>query len=156
MNGFLPTRGSWMLDFVAVLMVAVVVLLAYSIYVVRSKRNFSLHRNMQLAIASSLAIALVAFEVDIRMFTDWRELAKSSAFYESGWVDRMLAIHLCFAIPTPIVWAAVIWVSLRRFKNGFEQGAFNRWHRIAGRIGAVMMFGTSVTGWTFYYLAFVA
>lgn len=155
-HGFLPTRGSWMLDFVAVVMVAVVIVLTYSIYLVRSRRKFALHRNIQVATAIALGLALIGFEVDIRFFTDWRELAKPSAFFESGWVDRILAIHLCLAIPTPIVWGILIWVSLRRFKTGFEQGSFNRTHRILGRIGAAMMFGTAVTGWIFYYVAFVA
>ena len=155
-HGFLPTRGSWTLDLVAVMMVAVVVVLAYSIYVVRYRRNFRLHRNLQVATAIALGLALVAFEIDIRFFTDWRELAKPSVYYDSGWVNWILGIHLCLAIPTPIVWGIVTWVALRRFKDSFEQGSFNRTHQFWGRVGAAMMFGTAITGWVFYCVAFVA
>ncbi len=155
-NGFLPTRASWMLDFIATAMIVVIAALSISIFQVRVRRNFVKHRNLQIATAALLALTLVAFEIDIRFFTDWRELAKPSSYYASGWVDRVLAIHLCFAIPTPIVWGLLIWVSLRRFRTGFDQGDFNRFHRVCGRIGAAMMYTTALTGWTFYYVAFVA
>ncbi len=155
-NGFLPTRGSVMLDFVALAMLAVTATLAFSIYQVRYRRNFRLHRNLQLTMAAVLGLSLVAFEVDMRLFTDWRELAKASPYYDSGIVQWSLWVHLCLAVPTPLVWAVVICMALRRFSNGFEQGEFNRIHRIAGRVAAAMMFATAVTGWTFYYLAFVA
>ena len=159
-NGFLPTRASWMLDFVAIAMLAVVVVLAMSIYLVRVKKNKRLHRTIQIATAATLTLALIAFEIDVRFITKWRELAQASPFYQSGWVDRCLAIHLVFAIPTPIVWGVVIFMALRRFKSNFsskmEVTSFNRFHRISGRIAAALMFLTAITGWIFYYVAFVA
>ena len=92
----------------------------------------------------------------MRFFTDWRECARLSPHYDSGVVDWSLVIHLIFAIPTPFVWGFVIVLATKRFRNGFEQGEFNRFHRISGRIAAAMMLATAVTGWVFYYLAFVA
>jgi hypothetical protein len=61
-----------------------------------------------------------------------------------------------FAIPTPFVWGAVVWSATGRFRQSFQQGEYNRWHRISGRVAAGMMFMTAVTGWIFYYVAFVA
>ena len=145
-----------MLDFVTLAMLAVVVVLTFSIYIVRAKKNFCLHRNIQIGTAVVLVLALVAFEVDVRFVTKWRQLAEVSPFYDSGIVDWCLNIHLCFAIPTPIIWAAVIVMALRRFKTGFSQGAFNRFHRITGRVAAAFMYLTAITGWIFYYVAFVA
>ena len=60
-NGILPTRGSLMLDLVAVAMVAVTLVLAFSIYQVRIRRNFSGHRFIQVTTAIALSIALGAF-----------------------------------------------------------------------------------------------
>lgn len=145
-----------MLDFVAVAMLAVTVVLAVSVYIVRVKKNPSLHRTIQITTAIILILALIGFEVDVRFFTRWRELAEISPYYESGFVDRCLFVHLLFAIPTPFVWGAVIFMGLKRFKTGFEQGNVNRTHRIQGRIAAGMMVMTAVTGWFFYYVAFVA
>lgn len=155
-NGFLPTRGSWMLDFVTVAMLLASVVLLFSITQVRYKSRKILHRNVQLVTATILALALVAFEVDVRFFTNWREIAEPSPYYNSGLVDVSLWIHLVFAIPTPVVWGVVIWMALKGFKTGFDQGAFNKTHRIGGRIAAAMLMATAITGWVFYYLAFVA
>ena len=155
-NGFLPTRASWMLDFVAVAMLGLVVVLTISIYQIRSRKRAVLHRNIQITTAIILTIALVAFEVDVRFITAWRELAKFSPYYASGLVDRWLMIHLVFAIPTPLVWGYVIVMGLRKFKTGFQQGRYNRTHRILGRVAAGFMFMTAITGWIFYFVAFVA
>ena len=155
-NGFLATRGSWMLDFVSVVMLLVVAAMGYSIYLVRFEKNKRLHRMIQVVTAFALTVALVLFEVDMRLFTDWRESARLSPHYESGLVDWSLVIHLVFASPTPIVWGVVIVLAVKRFRTSFDQGQFNRIHRISGRIAAAMMLATAVTGWVFYYLAFVA
>lgn len=145
-----------MLDFVVVAMLGVLFVLAYSIYQIRINKKPSLHRNIQIMTAILLTATLVAFEIDVRFLTAWRELAEVSPFYDSGVVDCCLLVHLLFAIPTPIIWVIVIAMSLRRFRSGFSQGDFNRFHRISGRIAAAFMFLTAVTGWIFYYVAFVA
>ena len=149
-----------MLDFVTLAMLAVVIVLALSIYLVRVKKKKRLHRTIQIATAVTLTLALIAFEIDVRFITNWRELAQPSPFYQSGWVDRCLAIHLVFAIPTPLVWGVVIFTALWKFKSDFSSETaatkFNRFHRISGRIAAALMFLTAITGWIFYYVAFVA
>ncbi len=157
-NGFLPTRGSWMLDFVAVAMLGVFIVLTYSIYLIRYRKKAQLHKNLQITTAIVLTFALVAFEIDVRFITNWRDLAANSAYFESGTVDRWLYIHLLFAIPTPIIWAVVIVMALRKFKDGFQASdpKFNKVHRVCGRIAAGFMYLTATTGWIFYYLAFVA
>lgn len=153
--GFLPNRASGTLDFVVVAMVLVLLALGFSIYQVRVKKNPKLHRAIQLITAAILLVTLIGFEVDIRM-NGWREMAKASPYFESGVVSWSLWIHLMFAIPTPFVWAGVIWFGLTRFRSSFQAGDYNRRHRMWGRIGAVFMLMTAVTGWVFYYLAFVA
>ena len=155
-NGFLPTRGSWMLDFVSVAMLAVAVVLCFSIFQVRYRKNHALHRTIQMFTAIVLALALIAFEIDVRWYTNWRELAEPSPYFESGMVHWALWIHLAFAIPTPFAWLAVILLAVTRFKEDYEAGDFNRIHRVTGRIAAALMLATAVSGWTFYYLAFVA
>lgn len=145
-----------MLDFVALAMLVVSLVLSYSIYQIRVRKRAKFHRNLQIGTAVVLTLALIAFEVDVRFVSRWRELAEASPYYRSGLVDLWLIIHLVFAIPTPFVWGYVIITGLRRFKTGFDQGNYNRTHRTLGRIAAGLMFMTAITGWVFYYLAFVA
>ena len=86
-NGFLGTRGSLMLDVVFLAMFAIVPVLAYSIYLVRSRRRFELHKRIQITLGLVLLVAVTAFELDMRFFTDWRERAAASRFYSpaDGW-----------------------------------------------------------------------
>ena len=126
-----------------------------SILVVRSRKNYAIHRTIQITLAVILGIAILVFEIDMRFFTDWRELAKPSTYYESGAVDRSLLIHLVFAVPTPFVWIYVIGSAIRNF-DGSKPGRHSPNHRIWGRIAAGMMFMTALTGWVFYWMAFVA
>lgn len=144
-----------MLDVVFIAMFAVVAILAISVGIVRKSKNYSLHRKIQVGSAIALAVTVIAFEVDMRFFSDWREQAKLSSYYESGVVDFSLACHLLFAIPTPFIWAFVIYRAITNFQKT-EPGEHSRWHRKWGRIAAFMMFATAVTGWIFYALAFVA
>lgn len=137
-------------------MVLVLIALAVSVHQIRNKKNPQLHRLIQIITAIVLLLTLVVFEVDMQFLTDWRELAKPSPYYESGVVNWSLWIHLMFAIPTPFVWAGVIWFGLSRFGESFQVGKFNQSHRVWGRIAAGLMVMTALTGWVFYYLAFVA
>lgn len=145
-----------MLDLIAVAMVAVSIVLVFSIYQVRVRKNHALHRAIQMATAIVLTVALVFFELDVRFFTDWKELARPSPYYETGTVHWCLWVHLFFAIPTPLIWGVLLFTAWRGFRESFDRGSFNRIHRIGGRIAAIYMFATTITGWIFYYTAFVA
>jgi uncharacterized membrane protein YozB (DUF420 family) len=145
-----------MLDIIFLAMFAMVIGVVISVYLVRVKRRFILHRNIQIGLATFLAIVVIGFEIDIRFFTDWKELAAESPYFDSGLVYWALAIHLCFAIPCPIVWAVVIWRALKKFPSDLNPGEHSQEHRFWGRIAATLMLITAVTGSTFYWLAFVA
>ncbi len=161
-HGFLPTRGSVMLDFVFVALFAVIPVLASSIWLVKFRKPAELHKCewhkwIQLALGAILLVAVTAFEVDMRFITkDWRSLAEASPFYASKIVDYSLWIHLCFAIPTPLLWIFVIVRALQKFPKPVAPCEYSSRHMMWGRIAATAMFMTAVTGWVFYWLAFVA
>jgi hypothetical protein len=107
-----------MLEIVVVAMFVVTIGLALSVAAARFGRLYRLHRTIQIGLTICLAVTLVAFEADMRFVTDWRALAEESPWYERGRfnvVDAALAVHLCFAIPTPFVWATTLGLALRRF-----------------------------------------
>ncbi len=154
--GFLPTRGSFMLDFLLVALIAIVILMALSIWLVRARRQFVWHKRIQVFSAALLAVTIVAFEIDMRFVTDWRQLAAASPWYESGVVDGALAIHLMFAIPTPLIWVYTLVQALRRMPNPPRPGADSVRHRFWGWLSVIFLSLTAVTGWCFYVIAFVA
>jgi len=156
MNGFLGTRASIMLDVVFLAMFAVVPILFWSISLVRRGRNYRLHKQVQVTLSLVLLIAVTAFEVDMRFFTDWRARAAASPYYVSGVVMKSLVVHLCFAVTTALVWTLVVVRALRNIPSPPGPSEHSVWHKRWGWIAALDMLGTSVTGWVFYYLAFIA
>lgn len=158
--GFLGTRGSLMLDVVFLAMFLVVPVLLFSVYQVKYLRRYQLHKQLQIVLGSVLLIAVTAFEVDMRFFTDWKALATPSPYFDIAhpWtcpVGFSLIVHLSFAIPTLLLWIVVIVQALRHFPIPMP-GPHSAWHRRWGMVSTVGMLLTAVTGWVFYWLAFVA
>ncbi len=148
-----------MLDFLCVALVAVLPCLAVSIYSVRFWKKYQWHKRAQIALGVVLLVVVVAFEVDIRFLTDWRQLAAPSPYFEPDtWnpVWYSLIIHLLFAVPTLFLWGYVLVQAIRKFPNPAAPSSHSRQHILWARLAAAGMAMTSVTGWVFYWMAFVA
>jgi putative membrane protein len=160
-DGFLPFgRGSLMLDVVFLAMFAVVPLLALSLWLVKSGRKYAWHKTLQISMAAVLLVAVLLFEIDIRV-NGWEERAMPSPYFDPQheWTcpaGIALMIHLSFAVPALVLWVAVITAALRKFAHPPQPGPHSAWHARFGWLAAGGMFMTAVTGWIFYWLAFVA
>ena len=153
-EGFLGTRASLMLDVVFLAMFVVILVLAWSIHQVRQGR-FALHKRTQIILAVVLLAAVTAFEIEMRVY-GWQSRAAGSldgAPAPAVWYA--LYVHLVFAISSAVLWPVVIVRALRQFPNPPEPGQHSPSHRLWGRLAAADMVMTSVTGWIFYWLAFV-
>jgi uncharacterized membrane protein YozB (DUF420 family) len=154
-SGFIPySRASFMLDLVAVAMLAVVPVLAWSIYLARCRKNYSLHKRVQIVLGVALLATVCFFELDMRLH-GWRQFATDSPYYES-WVFPVLYIHLVFAVSTVLLWVYVIVTALRRFPSPPVPNEYSPRHRRIARLAAIDRVCTAVSGWVFYVLAFVA
>jgi putative membrane protein len=155
-DGFLGTRASFMLDVVFLAMFVVVPVLGWSVWLVRYRRNFSLHKRVQLALAGVLLVAVTAFEIDMQFLSKWEERAvRPPATTPSNNVYAALYVHLVFAVTTAALWVWVVVQALRRFAKPPAPGEHSRQHMLLGRVAALDMLLTAVTGWVFYWLAFV-
>lgn len=156
-HGFLPTRGSFMLDFVFVAMFAIIAVMGISIYLVKYRQKYQLHKWIQLALGIVLLVAVTAFEIDLHYITkDWEKLAEASPYFAASIVHYSLWVHLCFAVPTPLLWIFVIVQGLRKIPNPAAPGPYSTKHIFWARLAAIGIFMTTATGWVFYWLAFVA
>ena len=162
-NGFLGYNASLMLDVVVCALVLVVPTLAYSIYVVKIRRNYVRHRNVQIALGGILLVTVVAFEVDLQLVHGgWENVvnrdpdAPRLSGEQMDFVQRVLWVHLVFAISTPVLWAATLILAWRRFPRPPAPSSHSRLHRRLGWLSTVDIALTSVTGFAFYYVAFVA
>ncbi len=177
-DGFLNTRASLMLDVVFLAMFAVLPILGASIYLVKYRRLYALHKRIQLLLGVVLLAAVALFEIDMRFISGWQARAAESPYFApieepssllrtvymqilgrsqvEGWVFTSLGIHLFFAVTTTLLWIVVIVRALRNFPNPPASCAHSASHMFWARIAAIDMAMTALTGWIFYYLAFVA
>jgi len=157
-DGFLGNRASFMLDVVFTAMFVIVPTMAWSIYQVKYKRRYLLHKRVQLGLALLLLVAVVLFEIDVRLH-GWRERAVASPFYDARWaygmVNWSLWIHLVFAVSTFFLWAYVVLQALRHSPIPPTQEQYARNHRFWAKLASLDMALTAVTGCTFYALAFI-
>ena len=159
MDGFLGTRASLMLDVVFLAMFVVVPTMFFSIYLVKYKQHFALHKLIQTVLGIVLLLTVTLFEIDIRLH-GWRDRAEASPYYNEiwsqGWVNWSLWIHLVFAVTTSVIWIYVIIAAWRRFPKPPTPNEYSPTHVFWARLAAIDMTLTAVTGWIFYWLAFVA
>ena len=154
LDGFLGTRASLGMDVVLVGLIALLPVLAWSIAAVR-RGGYRLHKRLQLFIVAALGVAIVVFEVDVRLVSDWRPRAAASPFWPGG-VLAALAVHLVFAVSTFVLLAWVVWEAATRFPSPPVPGSHGPRHRRMARLAAADLVLTAVTGTVFYWLAFVA
>ncbi len=142
------------MDVVLVGLLTLLPVLAWSVQAARGGR-FVLHKRLQLFIVAALAVAILVFEVDVRLISDWKPRARPSPFWPGG-VLWALGIHLIFAVSTFVLWTWVVWEALARFPNPPRPGTHGPRHRRMARLAALDLLMTAVTGFVFYWLAFVA
>ena len=152
-EGFFGTGADLLIDTLIVAVAFVVVTMGIAWRMARHHR-FTTHRNIQIVLASVLALAVTALEMDLKLNGGISKIAKGRlAGTPLFW--SVLAVHLSFAIPTAAVWGGLIAVSLLRFPRPPRPSGFSRIHRRWGRVGMIGMLGTGVTALVFYLVAFV-
>lgn len=154
-NGFLGTRASIMLDIVFLAMFLVIPAMAWGIALARFRKQFTLHKRVQLAVTVVLLLAVGAFEIDMQFVSGWRDRAAPSPYWSQG-VMTSLYVHLVFAVSTFFLLLYVVIGALRNIPTPAAPSVYSRRHIFWGRLAAIDLTLTAVTGWVFYWLAFVA
>lgn len=143
-----------MMDIVAAAMLLIVPVLIFSIYQVRRRRRFALHKRTQVTLGIVLLVAVVLFELEVRLI-GWRQYARASPYYDTL-VFPVLYVHLLFAVTTVVLWVWTITGAMRRFAVPVAPGPYSATHKRIAWLAAIDMTLTAFTGWVFYYLAFIA
>ncbi len=159
-DGFLGYRTSLMLDLVVCSLVLVVPALVYSIYLVKVRRRFVAHRNIQLTLAVVLLAAVSAFEFDMQQVQGgWQHVVAKRVVpltaEQLQSVRYVLWIHLVFAVSSPVIWAATILLALQRMPKPPAPCAHSELHKKLGWLATIDLTLTSITGLWFYYVAFM-
>lgn len=159
-DGFLGYKTSLMLDFVVCALAIVVPAIIYSLYLVKVAKRYTAHRNVQLVLAAILLIAVGAFEIDMQLIQGgWKNVvAKRDVLLTAeqiGAVQKVLWIHLVFAVTSPILWAVTITLALKRMPKPPAPCPHSNLHKKLGWVSTIDLALTAITGVWFYYVAFV-
>lgn len=160
-HGFLGQDAStFMLDFVVTALVLIVPALLVSLYLVRVRRSYVSHRNLQLVLAGVLLVAVIAFEIDIRLHGGWETIVgrrtPALSVEQLETVKQTLYVHLVFAISTPLLWGTTIVLAMKRMPKPPAPCEHSRLHKTLGWLSVIDLVLTSATGLLFYYRAFIA
>ena len=148
-----------MLDIVVCALAVVIPTLLASLYAVKLRRNYSLHKLLQIVLGAVLLLTVGLFEVDMRLHGGIagilanRSRPLSSAELTSFY--RLLYVHLFFAISTVVLWATTLGLAVRRMPSPPGPCRHSRMHKTLGWISAVDITLTSVTGLLVYYYGFM-
>ncbi len=159
-HGFLGYRSTFMLDFVVSALLLIVPLLLFSLYTVKIKRNFSLHKLLQIVLGAVLLVAVTAFEIDVQlMHGGWQNIVNQRETpltpEQLKYVREVLYVHLIFAVSTPFFWATTLFLALKRIPKPPVPCAHSSLHKKLGWISTIDITLTSLTGLYWYYVAFV-
>jgi hypothetical protein len=143
-----------MMDVVALAILLVIPALAASVWLARVKRNYLRHKQVQLALSLALAVVLGLFEAEVRRHP-WTDAAAASPFYAT-WLFPVFYVHLTVAVTTTALWVLALATALARIPKPPRPGPFSRVHRRLGQAAAIGLAATAVTGWTFFWVAFLA
>jgi len=108
---------------------------------------------MQLALTLIAAVIVVLLEWRFRM-VGWRDAARPSRYFPFG-VDLSLGIHIAFAVMMVVGWIGALTIGMRSWQDGTLHVDRRAAHRRWGWFATVATFGTAMTAWIFYVLAFV-
>lgn len=158
-DGFLGYPASLMLDVVVCALVVVVPTLLFSLYTVKVRRNYTLHKRLQIILGAVLLLAVGLFEVDMQ----WQGgiagiLAKRSrplSTAERSFFDGLLKVHLVFAISTVVLWGTTLAWAIKRIPRPPAPCPHSPIHKLLGWLSAVDITLTSVTGLMVYYYGFM-
>lgn len=154
-DGFLGTRAPLILDTLCLAMMGVVAVLAWSVYLAKSRKRYTLHKWIQIVLAAVLLTIVILFEVDIRLH-GWEERAAGQLGARApAAAVTALYVHLVFAVTTVALWPLTIILALRKYPNPPLPGDHSKVHAPLAWAATIDMVLTTVTGWIFYWVAFV-
>lgn len=147
LEGFLGTRGDFIIDLVMTISGFLPFLLLFTFYLA-SKGKHDLHKKLQISLFLIVAALVLLLEYDVR-FGDLKEISKMSPYFGSIELKIVFFAHLFFAISSFFGWCWLIVSSLKRYPlfpnfNHKKYGIILFWD-------IVLMV---ITGWILYWMSF--
>lgn len=153
-GGFLGTRGDLLMDLVVVAIVLTPFLFLWAVRLAR-RGQYTGHRNLQTALLGTLLIAIVLFELDIRLSGGTQAFLAGSPHLGSSLLSWLLRVHVLVAVLSFGLWGMLV-VKAWRARMDLHPGLFTASHRRRGYWVFAGTVFTAVSGVWLYWLGFVA
>jgi hypothetical protein len=147
MQGFLGTRGDFIVDLVMTISGFLPFLLLFAFYLAAQGKH-QMHKYMQIALFIIVALLVVALELDIR-FGSLSSISKQSPYFGSIELLVVFIVHLFFSISSFFGWFWLITKSTQRYPK-FFQFDHKRWGKIIFWDIVLM----AISGWILYWMTF--
>jgi uncharacterized membrane protein YozB (DUF420 family) len=152
-SSFLGARGDALIDIGILSIVAVVPILLWSWGLAR-KKQWALHKRVQLTTAAVLGVVVLLFEIDLNQLGGIFKVTADSAYAGTATLNFWIWIHTAFAISSTFVWLFLVVASLIKFPSPPEPKFFST-HRYFGRLAMILMLGAGATAIPMYIYGFV-
>ena len=152
-HGFLGSRADLLMDLALVTFILLPGLMVPGFRMAAARRH-ELHRSVQTALFGTMTVAVLVLEADIRLQGGSKAMLGGSGFAYAAALKGLLLVHVAIAFATWIAWAALVFLSRRRFRATLP-GSFGKAHRTWGRRVWFGVIATASTGTLLYVGAFV-
>ncbi|HIP02740.1 MAG TPA: DUF420 domain-containing protein [Campylobacterales bacterium] len=149
MEGFLGTRGDFIVDFVMTVSGFLPFLLLFTFYLAANGRHDA-HKYLQITLFSIVTLLVLALEWDVR-FGNLSGISKQSPYAGTTELMVVFIVHLFFALTSFFGWLWLIIKSTKRYPTFFD---FN--HKKWGKIIFWDIVLMAVTGWMLYLMSFAS
>ena len=152
--GLLGSRASAAVDIAYLLLLAIIPLFVWSLENLLVRRNYRLHKRIQLALTPPFLVACGILACDF-LFGDWRSRAVNAAGDAIAPVTFMtLAIHVVFLSASLAIWLGLLIAALRRVPEPPGPCDFGPTYLFWIVLLALQTFLAALTGWEFYMLSY--
>lgn len=152
-NGFLGTRADLLMDLVLIGILITPILMLYAFSLAKQKR-FVAHRNLHVTLISILILAVILFELDIRLSGGSEAFLSGSPYAETKFMKVLLTFHILIAIASFTTWIGLETQSWKSFREALP-GNFSYRHIQVGWVVYSGVVVTAITGLGLYILGFV-
>lgn len=153
MPGFLGTGAPFMMDLVMIALLVINPALFWSIQQAK-KGHFGLHRKVQLVLAIVLFVAVILFEIEIRLAGGIVNIIGEEKY--TTLFQIILYIHIFFSVTTTILWGVLTFKACKMYTPQGFPDHYSQQHKKMGWLGTLDLLLTTLTGFVVYYLGFIA
>ena len=153
MPGFLGTEAPFMMDVVMIALLFINPALFWSIQQAKQGK-LELHKKVQITLAVVLLIAVILFEVEIRLANGIVNIIGEEKY--TNLFRIVLYIHIFFSVTTTIIWSILIFKACKLYTPQGFPDHYTATHKKLGWTGALDLLLTTLTGFLVYYLGFIA